>query len=497
LLYEIDQLYGLASYRSDILPTALTLELLQASQYLLLFIDSALVALVEARARLRDFCAWLRSVGSQIKASGTAANSVQRENAKKRRVPATIVHNMLAYLRQEPKSKVDNTIKGTTEILLGLSFADFLRQEGGTDAAALLRPASPSSVFPLALAMPATVDSIPSIPRVLRSVSCLADQVFAHPSTFLAQSIRRSNVHLPTWGTPITAILAMTTRLGHGGIDMEQVTFGEERPGGFFTPTALERGGLRFSLPESMNCRQWLVAAQAIDRGSIALHAFPLSWTKTAGVDFDDEDTEHGLLSDVHWGVQMTLPSECTIRDIAFYGDDGKSSSSSSVDSGSGQEGRQHLGLLVSRRNGNDASELHSESSAVELWLVPYDELEFSTESLRREQISDTFASFRCQSFDKASSYVVQPMPDSNSSGSEGPVGHRVVYARTREVFAAVDFETAHDEPCRFVVSGSRGIGAALAKQQGGTVLEVFDLEEDEEDEDAEAEPMEADDGQE
>lgn len=510
LVYEIDQLYGLAAAAASapdgsetLLSAAVTLQFLQSAQQLHLSVETALTALVDARGRLRDFCAWLRCTGAQIKARGTAANSVQRENAKKRRVPATVGNKMLAYLQQQqPVATLLETGGGcgTTEAVLGLRFADLLRETSVPVTS--LRSVSPASVLNVSTATGFTAKATPTVPHVLEETSALADKVFAYPRLFLAQSIRRTEIRLPGASSSsqnVLATAATTTRLGQGGIDPELVTFGEDRPEGFFSPKTLDSpSSTTITAPVTSDFRQWTVVAQTIDESTLQLHAFPLTWTNATNDDFDDYEIDEGLASELDWTVRLTLPSEYSIRDIAFYGDDGKSSLSSSFDSGAGQEGRQRLGLLVSRRRLNEGeAQPETPMDTVELWLVPYDDLEFTCLSLEKERTGDSTV-FQCCSASNNSpgvavnNFAVRPTPKANNDDQVDELDptnleDRILYARTREVFAAVDFAKEHDRPCRLVLSGSRGIGAVLANQQGGTVLEVLDLEEDEEEEEVEA----------
>ena len=95
---------------------------LVSSEYLL-------TQMVEARHRIQELVSWLRSAGAQTKARGTAAGSVQRENAKKRRVSQVILQRLLSYLERGGTN--DSAIaQGTplTERLLGMNItvSDFL-----------------------------------------------------------------------------------------------------------------------------------------------------------------------------------------------------------------------------------------------------------------------------------------------------------------------------------------------------------------------------------
>jgi hypothetical protein len=77
-------------------------DLLNATNQLWISVHTLLLSMVQGRLHIRDFCAWLRSAGSQIKARGTALNSVQRENAKKRRVPQAVLERLLGTMNTKP-----------------------------------------------------------------------------------------------------------------------------------------------------------------------------------------------------------------------------------------------------------------------------------------------------------------------------------------------------------------------------------------------------------
>jgi hypothetical protein len=92
--------------------------LIEASHHLWVSVEALLTAIVQCRFRVRDLCGWLRSAGSQIKARGTAAQSVQRENAKKRRVPQAVLERLLTVL---DTTTLPDKQTGLTEHLLTMT----------------------------------------------------------------------------------------------------------------------------------------------------------------------------------------------------------------------------------------------------------------------------------------------------------------------------------------------------------------------------------------
>jgi predicted component of type VI protein secretion system len=97
LCFQIQELAGLVQFHGTGNSASLQ-ALVDASHLLWIGVEGLLTAIITSRFRVRDLCGWLRSAGSQIKARGTAANSVQRENAKKRRVPEVVLERLLAVL---------------------------------------------------------------------------------------------------------------------------------------------------------------------------------------------------------------------------------------------------------------------------------------------------------------------------------------------------------------------------------------------------------------
>lgn len=97
LVFDANELCGINDH---LMPR--TLEICLRTRHVLFAVEYLLSQIVEARFRLRDLCAWLRSAASEIKAMGTPPDSVQRENAKKRRVPAQLLHRVSDCFQQEP-----------------------------------------------------------------------------------------------------------------------------------------------------------------------------------------------------------------------------------------------------------------------------------------------------------------------------------------------------------------------------------------------------------
>jgi hypothetical protein len=145
-----------------------------------------------------------------------------------------------------------------------------------------------------------------------------------------------------------------------------------------------------------MYCRQWSIVATAREN-IVQLFAIPLGWRDS--LDDDEEEDPENDNEDIegnnipfYLSAKLVLPVGGTIRDVGFYGDDGKSSLSSGNDSGTGKEGCQKLGIVYQP----DADDL-----TVQLWLASYDRilwqgLDFQTTLIDEAQI-EPFATWKMQ----------------------------------------------------------------------------------------------------
>ena len=94
-------------------------ELTDATEELWISVENVITSIVAGRMLVRDFIGWLRHAGSQVKARGTAPNSVQRENAKKRRITQAVLERLVAVLNKSGKERASDGI-GLSETLLNL-----------------------------------------------------------------------------------------------------------------------------------------------------------------------------------------------------------------------------------------------------------------------------------------------------------------------------------------------------------------------------------------
>ena len=81
-------------------------ELTDATEELWISVENVMTFIVAGRMLVRDFCGWLRHAGSQVKARGTAPNSVQRENAKKRRITEAVLERLVTVLNKSGQREI-------------------------------------------------------------------------------------------------------------------------------------------------------------------------------------------------------------------------------------------------------------------------------------------------------------------------------------------------------------------------------------------------------
>jgi hypothetical protein len=138
----------------------------------------------------------------------------------------------------------------------------------------------------------------------------------------------------------------------------------EEAERSYFSPRACAKDS-RPDEAETCYCRQWSIIVQA-QENTVQLFGVPLGWRdpEDEDMEFDEEDSV-GSSIPFYLAAKMTLPPGGSIRDVAFYSDDGKSSLSSGNDSGTGKEGRQKLGILYQQ----------DDESRLDFWLASYDDL--------------------------------------------------------------------------------------------------------------------------
>ena len=493
LTIESDQLHGLARSSNGLIPAKAAGDLQESCQKLLIVMESSLTSLVDGRFRFRDWIAWLRATGSQIKARGTAANSVQKENAKKRRVPDATTRRILRYLQQDeagtdmgrlaPETEELSVVNGisSSEMLLGI---DVSHHWNAVDRP---RPSSPHSVL---MGDTSRTAALSSIPQSYQSAAEAAHHLFELPLKSMKPCFRRFDFELAT--NDHDDATAITTRLGAGGLSVDGWSFGEGPPTGFFDPHIICNDAS--SEDSGRACRQWALSSQSRGSGMeqdesccvIEIRAVPLPWyTVSLEHRWDDENRNLNTNFEFFLGANLQFPQGYKVHELAFYGDNGKSGLF--TENTACTERRQALTALVGKET--------DQGYALELWLIDYDQARWTKGRLSRKKGRD----FDTVSFETTTSMFCNQLiclekgddEDDEEEEEEEEENVGFIRCKTRELrkFSSM----AEASSARLVLSGSRGIAAVLSSEVSPArshIIEVLDLEEDEDD-DEEDESME------
>ena len=460
LFCQADALLGVAraSTSTRLLPTTLALDLHQAAQNLVISAEASLTALVASRFCLRDWIAWMRATGSAIKARGTAPQSAQRENAKKRRMTDATLQRILEYLEQTQQQE----LKGETDTnacvsarVMGLSANRFWDTKRET-------------VF--------DQESVCTLPHALQLTAKAFHAVFAAPRLYLQPRTRQVRVVLPSSNesVPGTApMLAVGSRKG-ASWDGPSVTSTWKYPAvpatGFFDVP---------SEPRAVQVDQWTLVLKTNGTTRVDLYAFAVPssiqnmensseplWEDFDSEDEDEDDQADRTLESFYLTTSLELPEKSEIKDIVFFGDDGKSSLYSDNSSPLSEQ-RQSLGLIVQRMD------------ALELWVVPNYEkgLTWESRDYRIKLDVDNQAQTLTVTPSQGSTTMVEPVgPDEDEDDADDGV----LAAKVRTL--ATSSVTPSMTP-RLFVSGSRGIAAVVENESTHSRVSIWDLNEDEEDE--------------
>ena len=102
VVYEAEELYGRAKAQttndSNLIDPEVAPRLYASTRVLFLTFDQCLGYVIEARTRLHDLLAWMRGTASQVRAWGTASDSMQRQNARARRISNGVVQRVSDFL---------------------------------------------------------------------------------------------------------------------------------------------------------------------------------------------------------------------------------------------------------------------------------------------------------------------------------------------------------------------------------------------------------------
>lgn len=504
LVYDVGEVAALASSMKlndcrrsrrsrTILDERLSVRLCQSAEILVLTSERLVSQIIEARFRTKDLMAWLRGVSSEARARGTAIDSIQRENAKRRRPTGGIVRRVLEWLSTASPA-VDGEAavgRGLAESVLGVHLSDVFGKDytyaaprANDDSAVLCRKE-------------------PTPKSALYVSYRLSNILFDGPLTKLRTEVKRRDfsyhLHRDTiQGVHSPGPMAVHARLGIDDNELAQ-------SGGCFAPIVRGTG-------PKPTCRNWILFAGIVmgttgdGQSLVRFVALPAAAARRESNDDEKDDAVPPLIC---LTAIIILPRGSIPQDIAFYGDDGNSSLSSSGSlSGSKRgEGRQALGIVLNvpdapiniTNNDDESSWRHRgegrRSFSEEIWLFQYDDVPFQSVLIgSKEELQELFSS---GAVDLAEECCACLCSDSSkdecwSGGEDGIACEMLMIEPKRRQLRlhslgenladTDDLGMLRPEEPRMMLSGSRGIGGIFTVMRNlSSVLDLFDMEEDDE----------------
>lgn len=428
LIEECQTIWGLTTTSELFAPCQLLANyLLESSFQVWTAAQQCQAKLSQDRKRLtEDWVPWLRSIAAQIKANGTAVQSVQRQNAAKRRVGDQVLKRVISYLKEgNGDTTCINDERTATEHMLNLNFVSSV-QSGTTS----------------------------SLPAILSDAQDWADKLFLQPRALIVSQSTVLTLQTPTLMSKLAQTAVVTRMDGDGQLFQGRLS--------------------------SLGIRQWCVMAIPLSQSDcLVLNAIPLTSMSATG---QRDKSESAILGDRVLSCRLQFPHP--ISDISFYNDDGRSAFSDAKVA-YGEEGqRQKLGVLLQPK-----SNVSSQESTGELWLLKYDDLPFELITLRSER-TDNFKTSLIMPEESYRSFPVPVVPLTlNDEAEDVSFNGTCVTASTRSVtMKRREVCTSEGEPpviprSRLLLSGPRGVGVVhSATSNSGSTMEIFDLEDTEDD---------------
>eukprot|EP00984_Skeletonema_dohrnii_P013878 scaffold5807_cov114-Skeletonema_dohrnii-CCMP3373.AAC.4 len=428
LVYETDELYGIARSRdcdassSTLIDPEEALRLYTFARILFLAFERCLAHVVEARGRLHDLLAWIRGTASQVRARGTATDSIQRQNARNRRVPDGVIRRVSNFLSTPMISAVKDSDdiafehRHLAECVIGVPLSDFFSDCVSTDKVALSSKMSVRC----------------TLKSALQSAFQTCAVLFDKPRDAFTETLARLDIHFET----PHSILAAHSRIGAGPrADKNEA----------FEPKMIQPN-------DSSLARHWMIIVRSVQDNFIEVIAIP-----------------GNVQPKFYLQAGLALPDNHTVRNIQFYGDSGNSSLSPNLDIDAvTNEGRQSLGLIIERQEVlSDGSEELNE----ELWVFKYDEIFF--EKFDLGPTSDKAISIAAADFNRENCVRLQ------TCRTSGEDDDNVLVTKCRHICTHQNLLIR--EQTKLNLCGSRGTAGVLSFG-ASTSLDILDLEEDEED---------------
>ena len=486
---QMDSLMSSSSSPSSSSPSLIQLEtcqrLVQATKVLFTVAEQCLSQIVEVRYRLDCLMKWIRSTASLVKAKGTAADSVQRQNARKRLVSEQVLRKVADFLSTPLKtdendvSSKEEVKYGSTECMLGILLTDYFHK-----SSVYVEKSGRTSVFftnhRTATDANSSFDGFhtfvksPSLKEVLQVITDVYSDLFEEPRTVLHQNVKTRRFTIQECIGQDDIVSAIHTRFRSSHVKKYKNVLSDDK--------------------DVFECNtHWTVVANTCKSLSsdgcqqVQITAIPTGTSLRQ--DSDDHSTD--LL--LYKSTLVSVPENCTVSSIQFYGDDGNSTLTSET-SPSYKEGRQSLGILLRRRDGF-LSNVFDE----EIMLFQYDNLNYTSHFASGDDgnIDDFVVNKDCHysgrlapenSLEHDDDDDISSMDDGDEDERKGLIG-----CRWRKIRSNVSLE--YGKYSQMVLSGSRGVGGVFSNE--ASTIDLYDLEDDEEDDDEDDDDEDDDDNDE
>lgn len=484
LLFDVGELNGIvnamnktdSSVLSSLSSTPMSLmqvetcqRLVQVTKLLWIVAEQCLSQIVEARYRLDCMMKWIRSTASLVKAKGTAADSVQRQNARKRLVSEQVLRKVADFLSTPLKTdETDDTSKGhfkygSTECILGILWTDYFHKssvyvEKPAQKSVFHSHRTPTNGNSSSDDFHAFVKS-PSLKEVLKVTTGVYLELFEQPRGVLHRNIQTRKVTIQECIGQDDIVSAIHTRFRSSNVKATEIEVLDDDDV-FACNTNWTIIANTCKSLSSDGCQQ--IQITAIPTGTHLRH--------------ESDDTSPDVL--LYKSTIVSVPENCTVSSIQFYGDDGNSTLTSET-SPSYKEGRQSLGILLRRRDG-----FLSNTFDEELWLFQYDHLHYTSQFAEGNETGNF-------QVDKVCYYSGRLVPESTLDHDDEEddksmdyqnedKGNGAIRCRCRKIRCDVSLE--HGAYSQIVLSGSRGVGGVYSNS--AKTIDLYDLEDDEENED-------------
>lgn len=229
---------------------------------------------------------------------------------------------------------------------------------------------------------------IPSICESLQQAFQATKSLFSNPLSNVPSQIFSKGIFLPRTLHNKECTIALHSRIGRDPSsyslfwdddDDDDDGGGQDRS--YFLPNISKSNRYATFPPSGLeNCRQWFLIAQA-SKNVVQMFCIPLGWKEETFTDTEDleiDDDESNEMDDIpfYLTTKLILPTESVVLQIEFYGDDGKSSLSSGIDSGSGMENKQKIGFTFKKSPSSSTIELWTATYELLMWqAIPFDSM--------------------------------------------------------------------------------------------------------------------------